>query len=61
MTSSKQDQLDQDKRSVLMREVERLSRENAELLKLKQDNVRLEERNLRLSAELSARTRELGL
>jgi len=61
MTSSKQDQLDQDKRSVLMREVERLSRENAELLKLKQDNVRLEERNLRLSAELSARTRELEI
>ena len=64
MTSSKQSELDQSNggqsATMLLKEVERLTRENTELVKLRQDNVRLQERNVQLAAELSVKTKELG-
>ena len=43
---------------LLVREVERLTRENKDLAKLRQENLRLQERNVQLAAELSALTAE---
>ena len=60
MTSSKQAELEQSA-NMLLKEVDRLTKENAELAKLRQDNIRLQERNVQLAAELSVKTRELGL
>ena len=39
---------------LLVREVERLTRENKDLAKLRQENLRLQERNVQLAAELAA-------
>ena len=60
MTSSKQAELEQSA-NMLLKEVDRLTKENAELAKLRQDNIRLQERNVQLAAELSVKTRELGM
>ena len=59
MTSSKQAELEQSA-TMLLKEVDRLTKENTELAKLRQDNIRLQERNVQLAAELSVKTRELG-
>ena len=58
MTASRQSALEQSN-AKLLQEVDRLTRENTELLKLRQDNIRLQERNVQLAAELSVRTRDL--
>ena len=60
MTSSKLGQLEASPAAKLLQEVERLTKENGELAKLRQDNLRLQERNVQLAAELAVRTRELG-
>jgi len=60
MTSSKQAELEQSA-TMLLKEVDRLTKENTELAKLRQDNIRLQERNVQLAAELSVKTRELEL
>ena len=60
MTSSKLAQLEASPAAKLLQEVERLTKENGELAKLRQDNLRLQERNVQLAAELAVRTRELG-
>ena len=44
--------------ALLVREVDRLTRENKDLAKLRQENLRLQERNVQLAAELSALTAE---
>ena len=43
--------------ALLVREVERLTKENSELVKLRQENIRLQERNNQLAAELEERDR----
>ena len=43
--------------ALLVREVERLTKENSELVKLRQENIRLQERNNQLTAELEERDR----
>ena len=60
MTSSKQVELEKSA-NMLLQEVDRLTKENVELAKLRQDNIRLQERNVQLAAELSVKTRELGM
>lgn len=60
MTSSKQVELEKSA-NMLLQEVDRLTKENVELAKLRQDNIRLQERNVQLAAELSVKTRELEL
>ena len=47
--------------ALLHREVERLRLENSELAKLRAENVKLQERNVQLAAELSVRTGEFSL
>ena len=47
--------------ALLVREVDRLTRENKDLAKLRQENLRLQERNVQLAAELSALTAEREL
>ena len=56
MTASRQSELEQSN-AKLLQEVDRLTRENTELLKLRQDNIRLQERNVQLAAELSVRSK----
>lgn len=61
MTSSKAGELEERRSAnALLKEVDRLTKENSELVKLKQDNARLQERNVQLAAELSIKTKELG-
>ena len=59
MTASRQSELEQSN-AKLLQEVDRLTRENTELLKLRQDNIRLQERNVQLVAELFVKTKDLG-
>ena len=62
MTSSKAGDLEERRSAnALLKEVDRLTKENIELAKLKQDNARLQERNVQLAAELSVKTKELGM
>ena len=61
MTSSKAGELEERRSAnALLKEVDRLTKENSVLVKLKQDNARLQERNVQLAAELSIKTKELG-
>jgi len=49
----------EEKTGLLYQEMDRLRVENGEVVKLRQENGKLQERNLHLAAELAVRTREL--
>ena len=58
MSSSRLAELEK-RTALLIEEVAGLRQENAEVDRLRQENVKLQERNLQLAAELAVRTREL--
>ena len=49
----------EERTSLLYQEVLRLRQENTEIVQLKHENTKLQEKNLQLAAELSVKTREL--